>query len=31
MIGDNLKESKDSRYDEVGVVRDADIIGRVID
>ena len=30
VIGDNLKESKDSRYEEVGVVCRDDIYGRVI-
>lgn len=30
VIGDNIKESKDSRYDEVGSVTIEDIIGRVI-
>ena len=30
VIGDNLKESKDSRYKEVGIVYGDDIVGRVI-
>ena len=30
VIGDNIEESKDSRYDEVGSVYTDDIIGRVI-
>lgn len=30
VIGDNIKESRDSRYDEVGSITIADIIGRVI-
>lgn len=30
VIGDNLKESKDSRYEEVGVVGGDDIVGRII-
>lgn len=30
VIGDNLEQSKDSRYAEVGCVRADDIIGRVI-
>lgn len=30
MVGDNLKESKDSRYVEVGVVNGEDILGKII-
>ena len=30
VIGDNVSQSKDSRYAEVGVVTEASIIGRVI-
>lgn len=30
VIGDNISESKDSRYEAVGIVRAEDIIGRVI-
>lgn len=30
MIGDNVSESKDSRYKEVGIVEKKDIIGRII-
>lgn len=30
VIGDNISESKDSRYPEVGIVDDRDIIGRII-
>ena len=30
VIGDNLRESKDSRYEEIGTVRARDIIGRVM-
>lgn len=29
VIGDNVAESKDSRYEEVGVVREESVIGRV--
>lgn len=31
VIGDNIDESKDSRYEEVGIIFETDIIGRVID
>ena len=30
LIGDNLKESKDSRYDAVGKVNEEDILGKII-
>lgn len=30
VLGDNLAESKDSRHDEVGVVRAEDIIGKLL-
>lgn len=30
VVGDNIRESKDSRYDEIGSVYIEDIIGRVI-
>ena len=30
VIGDNVSESKDSRYEEVGVVRKEDVIGVVL-
>ena len=30
VIGDNVTMSKDSRYEEVGVVKEKDIIGKVI-
>lgn len=30
MIGDNLGESKDSRYEEVGCVDFSDILGKVV-
>jgi len=30
VIGDNVDESKDSRYDEVGVVRFQDIRGKIV-
>ena len=30
VIGDNIKESKDSRYDEVGCIDMDDVIGKVI-
>ena len=30
VIGDNISESKDSRYDEVGIVSLSDILGKVI-
>ncbi len=30
VIGDNIPESKDSRYEEIGTVRARDIIGRVM-
>ena len=29
-IGDNVSESRDSRYPEVGIVREDDVIGRVL-
>jgi signal peptidase I len=31
MLGDNLEESKDSRYDDVGPVGEEEIIGKVIE
>lgn len=31
VIGDNISESIDSRYEEVGIIRDTDIIGGIID
>lgn len=31
VIGDNVAESKDSRYKEVGIIFDENIIGRVVD
>ena len=30
VIGDNIEESKDSRYPEVGIVMEKDILGRVL-
>lgn len=30
VIGDNLKKSKDSRYEEVGVVCGDDVVGRIV-
>lgn len=30
VIGDNLRESKDSRYEEVGIVCGEDIVGKII-
>lgn len=30
VIGDNIVESKDSRYEEIGMVGEADIIGKII-
>ncbi len=31
VIGDNIRESKDSRYDEIGFVNASDIIGKVVE
>ena len=30
VIGDNISESRDSRHDQVGIVRESDIIGKII-
>ncbi len=30
VIGDNLEESRDSRYEEVGIINESDIIGKVV-
>ena len=30
MLGDNLDESTDSRYEEVGIVREEDLLGRLL-
>ena len=29
VIGDNIEESKDSRYEQVGIIQEKDIIGSV--
>ncbi len=30
VIGDNIKESRDSRYEEIGIITEEDIIGKII-
>lgn len=30
VLGDNTKESRDSRYEEIGCVHEADIIGKIL-
>jgi signal peptidase I len=30
VIGDNIEESHDSRYEEIGIITEKDIIGRII-
>lgn len=30
VIGDNIIESKDSRYEEIGIIEEADVIGKIL-